>query len=219
MNGVHDLGGMHGMGPIAPERDEPVFHTAWEGRAFGLTRAMGGLGLWSLDASRFQRERIAPADYFRLNYYERWIAALEALMLEHGLVTRAEIDHGRADPGATLRRPALTADQVPALIARGVPTRRDVAATARFGVGQRVHARNINPVAHTRLPRYVRGKTGTVDRDHGVFVFPDTNAMRQGEKPQHLYSVRFAARELWGDEAGRRDFVFLDLWDDYLGPA
>lgn len=219
MNGVHDLGGMHGMGPIAADGGEPVFHAAWEGRAFGLTRAMGAWRSWNLDASRFQRERIAPGDYFRLSYYERWTAGLVALMLEHGLVTQTEIDRGLPDAAAAVRSPALTADRVPAMIAAGAPARRDVRVAAGFREGQRVRARNLNPATHTRLPRYARGKAGTVDRDHGVFVFPDTNALFQGEKPQHLYSVRFDARELWGDQAARRDAVYLDLWDDYLAPA
>lgn len=219
MNGVHDLGGMHGMGPITAERNEPVFHTTWEGRAYGLTRAMGGWRLWNLDASRFQRELIAPRGYFSMSYYERWIAGLVELMITHNLVTRGEIDSGRPDPGAPVRTPAFTSDKVAPFIAQGVPARRDVPATANFRVGQRVRARSINPVTHTRLPRYARGRTGTVDRDHGIFVFPDTNALFQGEKPQHVYSVRFDARELWGGQAGRRDSVYLDLWDEYLESA
>ena len=219
MNGVHDLGGMHGMGAIKEDKHEPVFHAAWEGRAYGITRAMGGWRLWNLDATRFQRELIAPVDYFRLGYYERWIAGLEELMLRNNLVTPAELESGRPDEGAAVRTPTFTADKVPAFIAKGVPARRDVPAAASFRVGQRVRARNINPQGHTRLPRYARGKAGTVDRDHGVFVFPDTNAHFMGEKPQHVYSVRFDARELWGEQASRRDSVYLDMWDDYLAPA
>ena len=219
MNGVHDMGGMHGMGAIKEDKNEPVFHAPWEGRAYAVTRAMGAWRLWNLDASRFQRELIAPIDYLRMSYYERWTAGLVELMLKTNLVTRTEIENGRPDEGAAVRTPALTADKVPALIAKGVPARRDVPVAASFRVGQRVRARNINPVGHTRLPRYARAKVGTVDRDHGVFVFPDTNAHFRGEKPQHVYSVRFDARELWGEQASRRDSVFVDLWDDYLEPA
>jgi nitrile hydratase beta subunit len=219
MNGVHDMGGMHGMGPIKEDKNEPVFHAAWEGRAYGVTRAMGAWRLWNLDASRFQRELIDPVDYLQMSYYERWIAALVELMLKNNLVTRTEIESGRPDAGAPVRTPTFTAEKVPALISKGVSTRRDVPATASFRIGQSVRARNINPVGHTRLPRYARGKVGTVDRDHGVFVFPDTNALFQGEKPQHVYSVRFEARELWGEQASRRDTVYIDLWDDYLAPA
>jgi nitrile hydratase subunit beta len=105
------------------------------------------------------------------------------------------------------------------LLALGVVSGRDVPAAPHFKVGEQVRARNINPTGHTRLPRYARGKLGTIERDHGVFVFPDTNAQFLGEKPQHVYSVRFAARELWGEQAAPRDTVNLDLWDDYLEPA
>jgi nitrile hydratase len=77
----------------------------------------------------------------------------------------------------------------------------------------------MHPTGHTRLPRYARGKVGTIDRDHGVFTFPDTNFLFLGEKPQHVYSVRFAARELWGDQAAPQDSVYVDLWEDYLEPA
>jgi len=219
MNGVHDMGGMHGMGAITDEKDEPVFPATWEARAYGLTRAMGAWGLWNIDASRFQRELIAPAEYLRMSYYERWIAGLVELMLRNSLVTRTEIDSGTADKLAVVRTPPLTVNKVPLLVSKGVPARRDAPAAANFRVGQRVRARNMNPVGHTRLPRYARGKVGTVARDHGVFVFPDTNAHFLGEKPQHVYSVRFDARELWGEQASRRDSVYVDMWDDYLEPA
>lgn len=219
MNGVHDMGGMHGMGAITAEHDEPVFHASWEARVFGINRAMGAWRLWSIDAGRFQRELIAPTDYFRMSYYERFLAGLVALMRQHGLVTASELEQGRPDAGATRRTPALTADNVPGLVARGVPARRDAPVPARFQAGQRVRTRNINPVGHTRLPRYARAKLGTVDRDHGVFVFPDTHALSLGEQPQHVYSVRFAAGELWGDQANRGDAVYVDIWDDHLEPA
>ncbi|HWJ34210.1 MAG TPA: nitrile hydratase subunit beta [Steroidobacteraceae bacterium] len=219
MNGVHDLGGMHGMGAIQEDKEEPVFHAPWEARAYAVTRAMGGWRMWSLDAARYQRELIAPVDYFQLSYYERWIAALMQLMLDRNLVTRTEIESGKPDQGTAMRSPALTADKVPMLIAKGVPARRDVAVTAHFQVGQHVRARNINPSGHTRLPRYTRGKLGTIEQDHGVFVFPDTNAHSLGEKPQHVYSVRFRARALWGEQAADQDSVYVDLWDDYLESA
>jgi nitrile hydratase subunit beta len=219
MNGVHDLGGMQDMGPVEAEKNEPVFHEPWQGRAYAVTRAMGAWRKWNLDASRFQRELIAPLDYFRLSYYERWIVALVELMLKNRMVTPAELESGKPDPGSANLTPPLTADKVPILTAIGVPARRDVAVAARFHAGERVRARNINPVGHTRLVRYARGKTGTIHVDHGVFVFPDTNAQFLGEKPQHVYSVRFTARELWGDQASPRDSVYVDMWDDYLEPA
>jgi nitrile hydratase beta subunit len=219
MNGVHDMGGLHGMGPIQDEHNEPIFHSGWEGRVFGLNRALGAWRKWSLDASRHQRELIPPADFFRMSYYEKWFTGLTELLVRTGLVTRAEIVSGKPARGTIKAVPALQAAATVAMIAKGSPARRDVAVTPLFRQGQRVRARNINPIGHTRLPRYARGKSGTVERDYGVFVFPDTSAHSLGEKPQHVYSVRFAARELWGQQAEPQDAVYLDLWDDYLESA
>jgi nitrile hydratase len=217
MNGVHDMGGMHGMGPIAPEKNEPVFHEPWEGRIYAITRVVrAGGGRANLDNSRHQLERLPPADYLRMSYYERWAARLFNQIVASGVVTREELESGKAAPGSPKATPAVTAAMVPGLVTRRNSARRDVPARARFKVGQRVRARNINPTGHTRLPRYARGKTGVVMRDHGVFVFPDTNADFAGEKPQHVYSVRFTARELWGEHASPRDSIYLDMWDDYL---
>jgi nitrile hydratase len=219
MNGVHDLGGMQDMGPIQYEKNEPVFHERWEARVYAMNLAAGAWRKWNIDASRHQLELIPPAEYLRMSYYERWFAGLVEKMVNSGLVTRAEVESGTPAPGSPKQIPPLTADKVSPRIAKGAPTSRDVPAVARFQKGQHVRARNIHPVGHTRLPRYARGKLGTIDRDHGVFVFPDTNAHFLGEKPQHVYSVRFAARELWGEQAAPHDSVYLDLWDDYLEPA
>jgi len=219
MNGVHDMGGMHGMGPIQPEKNEPVFHSPWESRVFALSRALGAWRKWNLDSSRHQRELIPPAEYLRMSYYEKWVTALIEQLVNSGLVTRAEIDSGKRARGSAKAAPPLTADKVPALIANGAPAVRNISVSPRFKTGERVRARNMHPIGHTRLVRYARGKQGTIERDHGVFVFPDSNAHFQGEKPQHVYSVRFAARELWGEQASPRDAVYIDLWDDYLEPA
>jgi nitrile hydratase beta subunit len=219
VNGVHDMGGMQGMGPIRYEKNEPVFHASWEARAFALNLALGAWRKWNIDAGRFQIEQIRPAGYLRMSYYEKWLARVIALSVKRGLVTEAEIESGKPAPGSTKETPPLTADKVPSILRAGADAIRNVPAIAHFKVGQRVRARNINPAGHTRLPRYARGKTGTVDRNHGVYVFPDTNAEFLGENPQHVYSVRFAARELWGDQASPRDSVYIDLWDNYLEPA
>jgi nitrile hydratase subunit beta len=215
MNGIHDMGGMHGMGPIEPEKDEPVFHHPWEGRVFALNLA-GRAGRGNIDNSRFGIELLPPADYLRMSYYEKWLARLEGNLVRLGVVTGDEIESGKAAPGSPKSTPALTAAAVTSTMGRGGPARRDVAVAPLFKVEQRVRARNIHPTGHTRLPRYARGKVGTIVRDHGVFVFPDTNARFEGEKPQHVYSVRFAARELWGEQASPRDAVYIDMWDDYL---
>jgi nitrile hydratase len=220
MNGVHDMGGMHGMGPIEHEKNEPVFHEWWEGRIYALTRVVrAGGGRQNLDNSRYRLERLPPAEYLRMSYYERWAARLVNQLIENGVATREEIESGTPAAGSPKADAALTADMVPAMVTRRNSARRDAAVTPRFKVGQRVRARNINPTGHTRLPRYARGKAGVIVRDHGVFLFPDTNAEFLGEKPQHVYSVRFTARELWGAQASSRDFIHLDMWDDYLDRA
>jgi nitrile hydratase subunit beta len=219
MNGVHDMGGMHGMGPVQKEKNEMALHERWEWRVFALRRAMGAWGKWNIDVTRHEVELVPPADYLRMGYTERQFAAFLVLLAKVGFITPNELDAGKPAPDTPVAVPALTVEKANLLIAKGAPTSRDVPVAPRFLAGQRVRARNINPVGHTRLPRYARGKLGTIDRDHGVFVFPDTNAHYLGEKPQHVYSVRFAARELWGQQAAQQDSVYLDLWDDYLDPA
>jgi nitrile hydratase subunit beta len=219
MNGVHDMGGMQDMGPIHEEKNEPVFHMLWEGRVFALRRGMGAWGKWNIDATRYAIELVPPAEYLRMSYYERQFVAFLEMLVQHHFVTREELESTVPAPGSPKARPALTVEKANMLIAKGVPTSRDVPVAPRFKAGQPVRARNINPVGHTRLPRYARGKTGVIDRDHGVFVFPDTNAHFLGEKPQHVYSVRFAARDLWGEQAALQDSVYINMWDDYLEPA
>jgi nitrile hydratase beta subunit len=220
VNGIHDMGGMHGMGPIRHEKNEPVFHEAWEGRVYAINRAIGAWRKWNIDAGRHAIELFPPADYLRMSYYEKWLARNIELLLKHGLVTQQEIETGKPAPGSQKATPPLTAAAVPAMAAsRGSYLRPEAKAEARFKVGDRVRARRMNPVGHTRLPRYARGKEGVIVRHHGIFVFPDTNAHFLGEQPQHLYSVCFRARELWGDGASPRESVYIDMWDSYLERA
>jgi len=217
MNGVHDMGGMHGMGPIQHENNEPVFHEEWEGRVYAINRALSAWKKWNIDAGRHGIELLPPADYLRMSYYERWLVRNFGLIVKHGLVTQEEVDTAKPAPGAVKGTPALTlANLAAAAGQRPSYARPNADAKARFKVGDRVRARKLNPTGHTRLARYARGRVGIVHRHHGIFVFPDTNAHFQGEHPQHLYSVRFAARELWGESASPRDAVYLDLWDSYL---
>ena len=220
MNGIHDMGGMHGMGPVRHEDNEPVFHENWEGRIYAITRAINAWKKWNIDAGRHAIELIPPADYLRMSYYEKWLVRNIGLLVNHGLVTKEEIDTGTPAPGSQKATPALTlADLAKAAGQRPSYARPGADANARFLVGDRVRTRRMNPTGHTRLPRYARGREGIVHRHHGIFVFPDTNAHFQGEQPQHLYSVRFQARELWGESASPRDSVYLDLWDSYLEHA
>jgi nitrile hydratase len=218
MNGAHDMGGMMGFGPVIAEKNEPVFHAPWERRAMALTLAMAAAGGWSIDQSRAARESQHPARYLAQTYYQIWIAGLEKLMVERGLVTREELAAGKVlQPAKTVPR-ILSADRVARALARGSPTARAPATPQRFQIGERVSARNINPAGHTRLPRYVRGHVGVVTHVHGVHVFPDSNATGSGERPEWLYTVRFGARELWGEGADKAATVSVDAWESYLEP-
>jgi nitrile hydratase len=222
MNGAHDLGGMHGFGPIQPEPEatEPVFHAAWERRIFALALAAGALGQWNIDMSRYARERQHPVDYLRHSYYENWLAGLETLLVEHGLVTPEELAIGQAAGLATasLRQRLLPPERVPQTLALGSPVVMATPQPPRFTIGAPVRARNQHPTTHTREPRYVRGRVGVIAAHYGAHVFPDRNAVGAKEG-QHLYSVRFEASELWGVAAPGRSAVYVDLWEAYLEPA
>ena len=220
MNGAQDLGGMMGFGPVNPEPNEPVFHAPWERRALGVTLACGALGEWNIDIGRHARETLHPADYLSSSYYEIWIKGLVKLLAARGLVSAAELAAGHSREAARpTARARLQAADVPAVLAKGGPVGRPLDRTARFKAGDRVRTRNINPTGHTRLPRYARGKVGIIEHRHGGFVFPDTNAHRQGENPQWVYSVVFAGTELWGDGADPTLTVAIDCWEPYLEPA
>lgn len=216
MNGVHDMGGMHGMGPVAPEADEPVFHHAWEARVHAMTLASPTRG--NIDAGRHRLELLPPAEYLRMSYYEKWLTRLELLLVAGGYVTAEELASGTADPKAPRATPVRPADTVEAALTAPYSYVREAGAAA-FAVGDRVRARSLNPLGHTRLPRYVRGRVGVIQADHGAQVFPDSNAHGLGEDPRRLYSVRFTAQELWGPDARPGDSVSLDLWEPYLERA
>jgi nitrile hydratase beta subunit len=218
MNGIHDMGGMHGMGPIGYLETEPVFHEAWEARIYSISYAVQSTGKLRLGL-RPPIENIPAGEYLRMSYYERWLTSIIERMVASDLVTRDEIKTGRPATASANAPLALSPADAVAAQFKIPATRRSIQVAARFQSGQPVRARNINPVTHTRLPRYARGKSGTIERDHGVFVFMDTSAYSAGENPQHVYSVRFGARELWGDEAAPHDAVYLDLFEDYLEPA
>lgn len=219
MNGPHDLGGQHGLGPVAPEKDEPIFHAEWEKRALGVTLSCGAFGAWSIDESRHARENIPPATYLSASYYEIWIRALETLLERHGFATTEELESGMmAGPGRAPKR-VLTADMVAGVLAKGGPCDRPASGPAAFKPGERVRTRNFNPATHTRLPRYARGRVGTVEAVQGGFVFPDDNAHGKGESPQWVYTVVFDAAEIWGEGAAPGLTVSIDAWESYLERA
>jgi nitrile hydratase len=218
MNGPQDLGGQMGFGPVAPEKDEPVFHAPWERRALALTLAMGAAREWNIDISRHARESLPPAQYLSSSYYEIWIAALCKLMLAQGLVTADEIASGKMSVAPKKVAGKLLAKDVAPALAKGGPSSRPRAAP-RYKLGDKVRTRNIHPATHTRLPRYLRGHVGEIVHLHGTHVFPDSSAHRTGEAPQPLYTVRFSARDIWGEARHPRDTISADLWESYLEPA
>lgn len=214
MNGIHDMGGMEGFGPLPLEANEPIFHGEWEKRALAITLATGGLGKWNIDAARHARELTPAPVYIRSTYYERWMSGLERLLVERGLLSEAELQSG--EPSSKSDIAPVPAEKVPAILARGGPTERPSGKPARFKIGQRVRALNQHPAGHTRLPRYLRGKVGIIALDHGLHVFADSNAHFQGEDPQHLYNVRFDVAEVWGPAARYQGDIRADLWDGHL---
>ena len=217
MNGVHDMGGTHGLGPIAPETDEPLFHHDWEGRVHALVIASPTRA--NIDAGRHQRELIPGPVYLAMTYYEKWFEALRQLLLSGGYVTDEEMAAARADPAAPKATPRLAPQDVTRGLSRLGSYLRDAPAPAAFAVGERVRARNLHPTGHTRLPRYARGRVGVIERVHGAHVFPDTHAHTGVDDPRWLYLVRFTSRELWGPDADEHDSVSLDLWEPYLERA
>ena len=217
MNGAQDLGGTMGHGPIAPEADEPVFHADWEKKSFALTLAMGFFGQWNIDKGRFTRESLPPAQYLSSSYYQIWFQALCNLLVELDFVTAEEVASGekQTEP-RKLPRGAITADEAPGILARGGPANRPETRPAKYKVGDKVTTRNINPETQTRLARYLRGRTGEIAMVHGFHVLPDSSAHGLGDDPQWLYSVRFSARELWGEDRNENVHVHADLWESYF---
>ena len=214
MNGPHDMGGFTGFGPVLAERDEPVFHQAWEPRSFAMVVAMGMTGSWNIDAARHRRERLPALTYWRSSYYEMRHYALVDQLVALGLITAEEEAAGRMSlpPKAVSRVPK--AGMIPGILATGGPASRPSNRPRGFAIGDHVRTRNINPDGHTRSPRYARGHAGEIVTVHGTHVFPDSSAIGKGDDPHWLYTVRFTARELWGKDS--KDFVCLDLWEPYL---
>lgn len=217
MNGVHDMGGQHGMGAIVPEPEYGPFHAEWQARVHAMVLAAPVRG--NIDAGRHYRERILGPTYLAMTYYERWFEALRQMLLAAGHVSAEELAGGKADPARPKATPVRKAADVPSALAYQGSYLRDLEAEPVFAIGDTVRARTINPLGHTRLPRYARGRVGVIERCHGAHVFPDSHAHGLGEDPRALYTVCFAAREMWGPDASPRDSVRLDLWEPYLERA
>ncbi len=218
MDGIHDMGGMHGFGKVEPEPDEPVFHAAWEGHCLAINRAMSYAGAFNIDQSRAAIEELPPDIYLTSSYYRKWALRLENLLVKLGLADAEEIKTGHAlHPGKALKRKLNVAD-VTASLTRGSYA-RPAPAPARFAAGERVRTKNIHPATHTRLPRYARGHVGVIEAVRGCHVFPDSAALGKGENPQWLYTVLFEGRELWGDNAEPSLKISIEAFEPYLEPA
>jgi nitrile hydratase beta subunit len=224
MNGAHDVGGMHGFGPVAPEPDEPVFHADWERSAFAVLMAALCQGVATADENRLAIESLGNVRYLSTPYFEHWLGAMEAVLVAKGVITEEE---RRARVAAILEAPGRfaraassgrdeLAERLLEIVATGGPTlREDAGVEPRFRVGDAVRTVDRHPAGHTRLPRYLRGKPGTIVAVHGAHVFPDANAHGLGEQPQPLYTVRFEARDVWGDER-TGEALHCDAWESYL---
>ena len=225
MDGVHDLGGMHGFGPVAREQNEPAFHAAWEAAVYAIMRASMSNGLYNLDEFRHGVERMDPAHYLRSGYYEHWLDGITRVLVEKGVVSAEELERrtefftARPDASATTAVRAMPSGPPPRFRWMAEPSERPATAPPRFAPGDAVVTRNLHPRGHTRLPRYARGRKGVVHAVHGAHVFPDTNAHGAGEQPQTLYSVCFDAREMFGETAEANQKIYIDLWEPYLDPG
>jgi nitrile hydratase len=218
------MGGMHGYGSIRPRENDATFHHEWEKRVHAVNGVGAIHGIYNIDEDRHAIERMPPDAYLRASYYERWLAALETLLVEKNALSRdeiqARIDLLQRDAGATERRddPALAEAFIARRVTSSLPPPADTS-RARFQLGDQVIARNIHPAGHTRLPRYARGKHGVIHSFHGVETLPDASAHGRGPSPEPLYNVRFESSELWGASADGRGWVHLDLWESYLEPV
>lgn len=219
MDGIHDMGGMDGFGKVDPEPNEPVFHEGWERRVLAMSRAIGASGTWTIDMGRYGIELLPPDVYLASSYYRRWLLRLEQMLIQYGLIEADEIAAGHAlHPGKTLAGGMLTVTGVAGVLRRG-SFGRPAPASARFKPGDRVRAKNIHPTTHTRLPRYVRGHVGVIERLHGAHVFPDSTVLDKGEDPQWLYTVCFDGHELWGTDGDPAVNVSIDAFEPYLEQA
>lgn len=221
MDGIHDLGGMHGFGPVPIAKEDYVFKADWQRRAFALAEALAGTVPYSADQHRQEIERMPAIDYLRLDYFEKWLVATESLLMQAGLVSQEELRTGRKQFDVDLaRHEKVSPEELVAAVKSGAHLRfSEGTQSARFAVGDRIRVRKDVSPGHTRVPRYLRGRAGEIVADQGVFQFADAVAAGRGPEPQHCYTVGFSARELWGRNAEADDMIYADLWEHYLEPA
>jgi nitrile hydratase len=220
VDGIHDMGGTQGWGELHFDPDEPAFTAPWQGRAFAISLlSMNRLTGRNLDAMRHALERLRPLQYLENGYYGRWLLMAETLLTDSGVLAVGAVDaRARTLRGEDVTEPPDAELAKPDYTPTGPGSLRQVDDPPRFKVGEQVRAKDLHPKGHTRLPRYVRGRIGTVERIQPAALLPDTNAHFVAENPQHCYQVAFDSQSLWGDDA--EPFVLhIDLFDDYLEAA
>jgi nitrile hydratase len=219
LDGIHDMGGTEGWGPVAPPGDEPVFAEPWEAKAFAFGALSARLSGQNLDAMRHAIDRQHPYDYLVDGYYGRWLGCVETMLVDSGVLAPGAVEaRARKLRGEDVAEPAEPTPHKPDYQPTAAGSLRDIDATPRFAVGDRVRTREHGPSGHTRLPRYTRGHEGTVSAIHPAQVLPDTNAHFIAENAQHVFAVDFDSTELWGEEAEPFTLT-IDMYDDYLEPA
>lgn len=226
MNGVHDLGGTDGLGPVVVPVTEPVFENEWEKAAFAMFSMSFRAGFFGVDQFRYGIEQMHPADYLSSPYYEHWVHSVEHFGVAKGVLDPDELDRRTQyyleNPDAPLPEradPDLLAF-VDGVVKAGASAKRDSDKTAKFAVGDQVTVMSDSPAGHTRRARYIRGRTGVITIAHGTFIYPDTAGNGAGEDPQHVYTVQFTAQELWGDKTAEpNSSVTFDVWEPYIALA
>ena len=216
MDGIHDMGGTHGWGTVAIDPDEPVFEEDWHARTFALGLASMGASGTNLDAFRHALERLHPVDYLADGYYGRWLAAAELLLVDSGVLAPGAVEaRARRLAGEDVTEPADVEVHKPSYERGGPGSLRQIDDKPAFEAGQRVRVRELYKSGHTRMPAYVRGRTGVVEARRPAAVLPDSTAHFTGEDAQHVYTVRFESTELWGPDC-ERSTLFIDLFETYL---
>jgi nitrile hydratase len=226
MNGVHDLGGTDGLGPVAVEQHEPIWHADWEKAAFAMFPTNFVKGYFGVDEFRFGIEQMHPADYLTSRYYEHWLHTIEHYTVKAGAVDPQELEartqHYRDNPDEPLpdRKDPDLVVLMERVVHAGGSARRESPTPPKFAVGDRVRVKDDSPVGHTRRARYIRGKTGVVDSARGTFIYPDSAGNGLGEDPKHVYTLRFRAADLWGEQvADPNSSVTFDVWEPYIEKA
>lgn len=221
MDSIADMGGMQGFGTVpVPDTGEPPFAEPWEGRAFAITvLTMGRISGQNLDAFRHALGRLHPLDYLADGYYGRWLNAAELMLTDSKILEPGAVDaRARRNRGESVSEPGFPEPQKPDYKPTAAGSLREVEQAPRFAVGDTVRTKDMHPSGPTKLPAYVRRRTGTVTAIRPAHVLPDTHAVFEGENAQHVYTVAFGSRELWGgDDQAVEDFTLhVELFESYL---